>query len=103
MATTGINIGAHDQPGLPAALIGSLKTQAVTGKTRVTDDGEQPVFVLSDGDIEIELSHELGLREPAAAACERLAGALLAHAALIRAKAGSPRRATYVFSPLVER
>lgn len=85
-----------DTSNLPPAHVASLKTQELHGASRHLDGGE-PVFVIDDGDVEIELSHELGLREPAAAACERLAGALLAHAALIRAGMGSPRRTAYVF------
>jgi len=53
--------------------------------------------VIGDGVAEIELSHELGLLLPAAIACERLAAALLLHAAQIRATAGAPRRLAYVF------
>ncbi len=94
--TFGIN---DDHREVPPALIASLKTQNVRGETRHVPGDDRPAFFVSDEYLEIEFSHELGLAMPAAAACERLAAALLAHASQIRAAAGAPRRLPYLFYP----
>lgn len=102
METSGINVGHHERPDLPPALVGSLATQHVQGVVRHRGADDEPVFVIGDETVEFELVHEFGLREAAAQACERLAGALLAHASLIRARAGNPRRTAHVYPPAVE-
>lgn len=76
-----------------------MRTSRITGESRSVPGCSEPVFVIADDVLEIELSHEVDPLEPAAEACERLAAALLAHAALIRQRAGSPRRTAYVFPP----
>jgi hypothetical protein len=69
-------------PDLDEAI--TLSAQHLTG--REVDDEGTLLFRLTDGDEAVDLTHEIGDPEAAAAAMDRVAAGLRAHAERIRAR-----------------
>jgi hypothetical protein len=91
---TGPNIGVQfpvaEEPAEASALLSASKLRAYSRKN---DQDEAPVFVIYDGEVRVEISHEFGKSHPelAAMGLRRVATAALAHAELIEHQAARGR------------
>lgn len=88
----GINVAeTFHRPAAEPLTVTALSAQHLSAASRRLPGDDAPVLVIGDGEIEFEISHEIGLARVAAKHLRAAAAAMLAHAELIESQANQHR------------